>query len=251
MEEKKHKSVWKWLDALVCIAFGICNCTFLLTSYCGVYLVLLPFCLFVFLWGLGGHPYRPQLSKLKKRFYTVMRCILYPGALVFTLLPWTMDFSAPWYYPLQRAALLSCYTYEFRQEFLSDFMPDSIPSGATHYQFRYLPKVLQSSSSLELSFFTDSETIAEYREYAEEYGAKHLSLTLPEGMTEEDFDLDGDPTTRSDDERLVRNWRHYLREDYGQNPDGMELYLFLSGELGHTYGIYVLSEETGYFLLYR
>ncbi len=242
MAENKRKFVWKVLDILVCIAFGLFNSMMPLTSYCGIYLVLLPFCLFVFLWCLGGHPYRPQLSELKRRLYTILRCILYSGALVFSFLPYTMHYDAAWYYPVQRAMVLSCYTYEYRQ-FLDDFMPHYIPSGAENYQFRYVPKMLQGSSMLEVSFFTDIEIIAEYRETAVEYGAKQLSLTLPEGMTEEDFDLDGDPTIRSDDENMIWKWRYFLREDYGQNPDGMELYLFESS-------LYVLSEETGYFLLY-
>lgn len=248
MEEKKHKSVWR---VLVCVAFLLLNGIMLLTSYCGIYFVLLPFCLFVFLWCLGGHPYRPLLSKFKKRFYTIARCILYPSAVIFTLLPYTMHYNAAWYYPVRRAMVMSCYTGDYRQEFLNDFMPHHIPSDAESYQFRYVPKMLQGSSMLEISYFTNRETIAEYREYAEEYGAKQLSLTLPEGMTEENFDLDGDISGHSNDERLILNWRQYLRENWEQNPEGMELYLFLSGELGHTYGIYVLSEETGYFLLYR
>lgn len=251
MEEKKHRSVWRVLDVLVCIAFVLCNCIWMLTTYCRIYEILLLFCSFVFLWSLGGHPYKLQLSKLKKRLYTIMRCILYSGAVIFTLLPWTMQYKAAWYYPVQRAMLLSCCSSEYRQEFMDDFMPKCIPSGAENYHFLYAPTILQSSSSFELSFFTDSETIAEYQKTAEEYGAKHLSLTLPEGITEEEFDLDGDISNHSNDERLILNWRQYLRENWGQDPDGMNLYLFLSGELGHTYGIYVLSEETGYFLLYR
>ncbi len=242
MADNKRKSDWKVLDILVCVAFGLFNSIIPLTSYCGLYLVLLLFCLFAFFWCLGGHPYRPQLSKLKRRLYTILRCILYSVALVFSFLPYTMHHDAAWYYPVQRAMVMSCYTYEYRQ-FLDDFMPHHIPSVAENYQFRYVPKILQGSSVLEISYFTNRETIAEYQEFAEEYGAKRLSLTLPKRMTEEDFDLDGDPGVFSDDEDMIRKWRCFLREDYGQNPDGMELYLFGSS-------LYVISEETGYFLLY-
>ncbi len=237
MEEKKHRSVWKWLDVLVCAAFLLLNGMLLLTSYCGIYFVLCPLVLILTILC-----HAPFIKKGSRAFTIAFRAFCYAAAVFFTLLPYTMHYDAAWYYPVQRAMVLSCYTYEYRQ-FLDDFMPHYIPSGAENYQFRYVPKMLQGSSMLEVSFFTDSETIAEYREFAEGNGAKRLSLTLPDGMTEDEFDLDGDPSDFSDDENMIRKWRYFLREDYGQNPDGMELCLFESS-------LYVLSEETGYFLLY-
>lgn len=239
MEKRKHRSVWRVLDVLVCIAFVLCNGMMILTSYCGIYLLLCPLALF-----LTMLCHAPFIQKGSRAFTIVFRTFCYAAAVFFTLLPYTMHYDAAWYYPVQRAAVLSCYTAGEYRQFLGDFMPHDIPSDAESYQFRYIPKMLQGSSLLEISYFTNPETIAEYRETAVKYDAKRLSLTLPEGMTEEDFDLDGDPSNRSDDENMIWKWRYFLREDYGQDPDGMELYLF-EGSL------YVLSEETGYFLLYR
>lgn len=239
MEEKKHKSVWRVLDILVCAAFVLCNGMMLLTSYCGIYFLLCPLALFLLMLC-----HAPYAKKCVRGFAIAFRTFCYAAAVFFTLLPYTMHYDAAWYYPVQRAAVLSCYTAGEYRQFLGDFMPHYIPFGAESYQFRYVPKMLQGSSLLEISYFTNPETIAEYREIAEKYGAKRLSLTLPEGMTEDEFDLDGNPSDFSDDENMIRKWRYFLREDYGQNPDGMELYLFESS-------LYVLSEETGYFLLYR
>lgn len=139
---------------------------------------------------------------------------------------------------------------EYRR-FLEHFMPHHIPSDAENYHFIYSPKGLQTDSLFEISYFTNRETIAEYKKNAEEYGAKRLSLTLPEGMTKQNFDLDGDPSNLSYDENLFWRWRSFLECDCGQNPDGMELYHFSSEKSRNVSGFYVLSEETGYFLLSR
>ncbi|MBE6849000.1 MAG: hypothetical protein E7502_03730 [Ruminococcus sp.] len=243
MVKNKRRNFWMILDLSVCIAFGLLNGILVLTSYIVIYLTLMVFCGFVLIWILGGRPYLPQLPRTKKCAYTILRCILYSGALVFSLLPYSMNYDAVWYYPVQRAMVLSCYTSEARQ-ILDNEIPRHIPSDAENFQFRYSPKIGQGNSVLEISFFADSETIAEYRDFAEEHCTKRLSLTLPEGMTEENFDLDGDPSHLSSDEFTLSKWRELLREDYGQDPDGMELYLF--GSL-----LYVLSEENGYFLLYN
>ncbi len=157
------------------------------------------------------------------RVQKIARGILYVGAVLFTILPYTMRIDAPWYYPVQRALFLSGYD---KSATLHQMLPQTLPTDAADYDASFVPALPQGGAVVRISFYSDAESLAAYRQQAEQYGAMRCDIT------------DNDP--------YAEKWLS-IRTDEGLDMQDAAVYIFLSGS--HS-AHYIINESTGYFELY-
>lgn len=159
-------------------------------------------------------------SKALKITAKVVRSIVYTAVAVGAIMPFTMNKDWTWYYPVQRAVYLSNYSDGC---FLEDFLPKKVPFDAKDYQVTFIPKLLQGESVVEISFYTDSENLAEYTAYAESHCTERHDLDKPEAEA----------------------WKKWLIED-NIDYNGAVVYEFD----GPYTPIYIINEKTGYIRIY-
>lgn len=158
-------------------------------------------------------------SKLLKIIIAFVRSALYSIAIIGTIIPF-INTNAKWYYPIDRALFLSNYDSESR---LNDFIIEEIPKNAEHCEYTFIPKILQSSATVYVQFYTDSTTIHQYRAKAEKYGAEYYNIT---------------------DEKAVK-WFNLMQKNNADTEDA-EVYIFWENQPA----VYMINEKTGYFSLY-
>lgn len=155
-----------------------------------------------------------------KNVGVIVRSIVYTAVVLGAIIPFTMGGDWTWYYPVQRAVYLSNYSDGC---FLEDFLPKTVPLDAKDYQVTFLPKLMQGEAVVRISFYTDSENIAEYTAYAEAQNKKHYKI---ESVTSEEG-------------------KNYLIED-NKDYNGAVVYEFD----GPYTPIYIINEKTGYIRIY-
>lgn len=159
-------------------------------------------------------------SRLLKIMITVVRSALYSVAIIGIIIPF-INTNAKWYYPIDRALFLSNYVSGAR---LNDFIIEEIPKNAEDCKYTFIPKILQSSATVDVHFYTDSTTIQQYRAKAERYGAEHYKIT---------------------DEKAVK-WFNFMQKNNADTEDA-EVYIFWDN---YQPAVYMINEKTGYFNLY-
>lgn len=221
--EKEQRKISKWYtaDLSVCVAVLIFYpMTFLSYSYffkmwgAAFWLVVVLFFAKRLYYADKTYPKPLKITAI------VVRSILYTASAVGLLLPFTMNNDWTWYYPVQRAVYLSNYS---DGSFLEDFLPEAVPLDAEDYQVTFVPKILQGEAVVEISFYTDSETLAEYIAYAESQYTTHYNI---EGVKSE-------------------KWKNWLIED-NIDYNGAVVYEFD----GPYTPVYIVNEKTGYIRIY-
>ncbi len=207
-----HRQKWDIAVWLLFVLFNIFWCGY------GLYPVLFGIGFAILLFLLIAER-RHVLHRVQK----ITRGILYVGAVLFTILPYTMQIDAPWYYPVQRALFLSGYD---KSATLYQMLPQTLPTDAADYDASFVPALPQGGAVVRISFYSDAESLAAYRRQAEQCGAAHCDIT------------DNDP--------YAEKWLS-IRTDEGVNMQGAEVYIFLSG---YHSAYYIINESTGYFELY-
>ena len=133
-----------------------------------------------------------------------------------------------WTYPLRRSLFLSQYD---RNTQIADYLPERLPENASDYEAVFLPKVLQGAASVSLRFYTDSETLASYQQYAANRCKQHL---VCESLTDE-FGNRHAPASK---------WFAMMQQD-GENPEGAEAYILYEGY--ENTAVWMINPETGFF----
>lgn len=236
-------SKWRVFDIVVCVAFGIFNFMYLLTDYVFTYFWLIGIGVVVFILCLTERFHRTDAPKPWIIVQTVLRCILCIGALIFTILPWTMNCNWKWYYPVQRAF----YLQGRYDSVLNDYLPKKLPAQTDGYDVQFTPKALQGNPAINITYYTDSETIAEYKAFAESYGARYVSMEYVDVLLE--AYSSGVSFEPSEEQTECLDWMIRLIQQWDTEPDAdMEVYVFKQSN--SICASYILNEKTGYFRIY-
>ncbi len=209
---KKTRLVSRWHTADCMLSLGFCICNFLSALLCPwmLYCIAAAFLLFLVIYS-GKQLYRldTPTPKALHILAVTLRCSLYPAAILLTFIPFSLQNNWTWYYPIQRTA----YTTE-RAALVDSLLPESLPEKTDGYDISLTP------AGIQLTYITDSETIAAYREHALSQDAQMLSVT----------------------EEKAKKWLDAAK-DYGSDA---ELYVFPHSS---DRAVYILNERTGYFEL--
>lgn len=209
---KKPRMISRWHTADCMMSLGFCICNFLTTMLCFwmTKCIAAAFVLFLVIY-CGKRMYRldTPTPKALHILAVILRSIFYPAAILLTFIPFSLQNNWTWYYPVQRLA----YTTE-RSELADILLPESLPEKTDGYDISLTP------AGIRLTYLTDSETIAAYREHALSQDAEMLSAT---------------------DEKASK-WLDAVK-DYGSDA---ELYVFPQSS---DRAVYILNERTGYFEL--
>lgn len=220
-KEQLELSKWYTIDSVACVVvLFFYPLTFIAYGY--MYRMWCTAFLFVIVQFFARKLYYadriyPQFLKIVG---VTVRSIVYTAVVVGAIIPFTMSRDWTWYYPVQRAVYLSNYSDGC---FLEDFLPKTVPLDAKDYQATFVPKILQGEAVVEISFYTDSETLAEYIAYAESQDTKLYSI---EGVKSE-------------------KWKNWLIED-NIDHNGAFVYEFD----GPYTPVYIINEKTGYIRIY-
>lgn len=236
-------SKWRIFDIVVCFVFGIFNFMYLLTDYVFTYFWLIGIGGIVLILCFTQRFHRMDAPKPWIITRTVLRCILCTGALIFTILPLTMNCNWKWYYPIQR----TFYLQGRYDSVLNDYLPQKLPERTDSYDVRFSPKALQGNPTINMTYYTDSETIAEYKAFAKSYGARYVSMEYVDVLQE--AYSSGIPFEPSEDVSECIYWMDRLEKQWHTEPDSdMEVYVF--EQSNSICAAYILNEKTGYFRLY-
>ena len=209
---KKPRMISRWHTADCMMSLGFCICNFLSALLCPwmLYCIGTAFVLFLVIY-CGKRMYRldTPTPKALHIFAVTLRCILYPAAILLTFIPFSLQNNWTWYYPVQRLA----YTTE-RSELADILLPESLPEKTDGYDISLTP------AGIRLTYLTDSETIAAYREHALSQDAEMIAAA---------------------DEKASK-WLDSAK-NYGSDA---ELYVFPQSS---DRAVYILNERTGYFEL--
>ncbi len=126
-------------------------------------------------------------------------------------------------YPVQRALFLSGYD---KSATVYQMLPQTVPIDAADYDVSFVPALPQGGAVVKISFYSDAESLAAYRQQAEQYGAACYGIT--------------------DDDPYAQKWLR-IRTDEGMDMQDAAVYIFLSG---YHSAYYIINESTGYFELY-
>lgn len=222
LKDERKVSKWRLIDFIVCFIFWILSPVFVLIFYPISFLWLAALFILIFI-AVGKSFY--YLDEPKEKHYKTVTCIirsvLYPIAILSLILPLTLHNNWKWYYPVQKAVFLSNYTSS--KGF--DFLPNFIPMNAEDYQVNFRSKILQGEAEIIISFYTDIDTLKKYEEKALAANAEIFQIT---------------------DEKCV-SWFNNLTEK-GIETEGAVIYEFESR--GWYTPIYIINENTGYFMLH-
>jgi len=236
-------SKWRVFDIVVCIIFCQFNFLYLLTDYVFTYFWLIAIGGVVFILCLTKRLHHTDAPKPWIITRTVLRCILCTGALIFTILPWTMSCSWKWYYPVQRAF----YLQGRYDSVLNDYLPKKLPARTDGYDVQFSPKALQGNPTINMTYYTDSETIAEYKAFAKSYGARYVSMEYVDVLQE--AYSSGFYFEPSEEISECIYWMERLEKQWHTEPDtDMEVYIFKQSD--SICAAYILNEKTGYFRIY-
>lgn len=222
LKDERKVSKWRLIDFIVCFLFWLFSPVLIFACFRLSFLCFLSMGLLIFI-ALGKSFYYID-EPSKKSFKiasTVIRSILYAIAIAFGIHLFAMGNNWKWYYPVQKAVF--CSNYEGGGDFY--FLPDKIPKNAENYQVRFIPKVLQGAAVIDISFYTDIDTLKKYEEKALAANAEMFQIT---------------------DEKCM-GWFNTLTEK-GIETEGAIVYEFQSR--GWYTPIYIINENTGYFMLH-
>lgn len=220
-KEQLELSKWYTADLSVCaIVLIFYPLIFFVHAYMYKMWMIAFFLVFVILLTKNNYLIDKTLPKPLKVVGIAVRSIVYTAVAVGAFIPFTMSKDWTWYYPVQRAVYLSNYSDGC---FLEDFLPKTVPLDAKDYQVTFLPKILQGEAVVRISFYTDSENLAEYTAYAESHCTERHDLDKPEAEA----------------------WKKRLIED-NIDYNGAVVYEFD----GPYTPIYIINEKTGYIRIY-
>ncbi len=219
----KKARAWQVADAAVCVLFWLCNSIWCLSGYMGAYMPLLFSAMILFFCAQTRFFYEEKRSKVFRIVQMTIRLIAYTAAVLFTILPYTMRYDAPWYYPVQRAFYLSGYE---KGSTLYELLPETVPYDAEQYDVRFVPQILQGEACVDIRFYTDAEQIAAYRAEAQACGAVEMH-DAPE----------------SEQERYTVLYERTVQPD-GISFEGTEIYRFSNR------AYWFFNESEGYFRVY-
>ena len=232
-KESYQLSVWYYVDSLLCVTVF-----FLGAMVGGIYRYYEPVWMMSFPSLLVIQIARKRYDKEKPqhRFFRyttgILRTILYIVAIGGLMLPTFLSSQdGKWAYRWKRELFLSSYTEEARAN-LNILIPKYLPEKVDEYHAKFMPKFLQGSTMVDISYYTESEVISVYKEQAESFGA--------ERFVEDANSEDG----------KGEKWFSYMREHNASvnDMDGAEVYLFWNGY--ENTAVWMLNEETGYFSIY-
>lgn len=218
-EKVRHEiSKWRKVDILAPILILVFSCFSAAYPYYQILmLVAIPFLLvIVFIRPLYYKDNKH--GKAFKNAVTVIRIIGYTVVVSAVILPFTMNNSWKWYYSVQKLI----YGVDAKTE---QFLPDHIPENAENYKVIFCRSGFPGASRIEMSFFTDSKTLAEYRDKAIENGAATGS------------------------EKVSKNRWYAEMEEQGIPYEQAEYY-FYPDENEYSPKVYILEETTGYVKIY-
>ncbi len=221
-KERKF-SIWRYIDILLCflLAFPMSMIGLAYSYYSTIWLISMPLLFVLWLAKPLYDKNRPTPKWL--RYVTgILRTVLYGIAVIAILIPQTMGLDWKWYYPVQRNVYLSNYE---KGCFLEGFLPETVPLDAEEYQVTFIPKMLQGEAAVEISFYTNSETLSDYIAHAESQNTQLYDINSTN----------------------AQKWKNWLIEDHIEDS-GAVVYEF-DGPGAYT-PVYIINEKTGYIRMY-
>lgn len=233
---KPEYSIWYQLDRLLCLGvlFPGSWVAMIFKYYSYIWMCSIPALLLLTFFKKLYDKTIPRSTKFQKTT-TIIRSVIYTvvvGAAVFPMTLAQHDWK--WAYPIERAIFLEHYD---KDSTLYTVIPEHLPKQADRYSSRFVPAILQGSAAVDIFYYTDSQTIAEYKTIADSYGAEHFVNTAEELPVDEKISESS-------------KW-FYTMQDYGasQNDlDGAEAFVFSHGYANTA--VWMLNETTGYFRAY-
>lgn len=218
-EKVQHEiSKWRIADILAPILILVFSMYYAAYSY---YQIMMFAAIPVLLVVILMRPLYYKEKKYGKGFRittTIIRIIGYIAVISAVMLPFTMGRSWKWYYPVQK--LIYGADAETKK-----FLPEHIPENAENYEVIFCRSGFPGATRIEISFFTDSETLDEYRDKAIENGAKSISEAASRNRWYAEMQQQGVP---------------YEKAEYYFYPNGSERFP----------KVYILEETTGYVKIY-
>lgn len=159
-----------------------------------------------------------ERSNLFKRTTALIRTLSYIVVIIAVILPFTMDNAWKWYYPIQKLI------YGVDEE-TTQFLPDKIPDNAEKYEVIFCRAPFPGATRIEISFFTDSQTLDTYRDKAIKSGAVSGSKNVSKNRWYNEMSAKGVPYEQAE-------------------------FYFYPGERERFPKVYILEETTGYVKIY-
>ena len=166
----------------------------------------------------------------------ILRAIAYTVIIGGMLLPFFIagKNTWKWAYPLKRKLFLDQYG---RNAQIADYLPERLPAKADGYSAQFVPKFLQGAARVNVCYYTDSATVAQYKQTALGICKKHL-------VNEPELDEFGE-------EKPVESKWFALMQQNGASAvdmDGAEAFVLYEGY--ENVAVWMLNEKTGYFRIY-
>lgn len=239
---KPNYSIWLIFDSIVCGGVFLISPAF--TILCAYYMYFILFSLVGLSFILGAKRlYDKNILRTDKfrKVTTVTRSVIYSIVIISFAIPFlaggTHNKSG---YPIRRAIFLSHYQ---KNSIWHRVLPKHIPDKADNYSISLMIGFGPATSGADISFYTDSSVISEYKRIAQEYDTEYYAYS-PE---DEEMYENGEYIDK-DKEKFLFIIAKMRNSDMSDNDiQNSEIYDFSHG---NNRFVWILNEKTGYFRAY-
>lgn len=219
-KEKVQCEISKWRSAdiiaiIIILFFSMCGVNYL---YYQILILAAIMVLPAIIFMRSLYNKEIERSNKFKRTTALIRTFSYTVVIIAVILPFTMGNDWKWYYPIQKLI------YGVDEE-AQHFLPDKIPDNAEKYEVIFCRAAFPGATRIEISFFTDSQTLDIYRDKAIKSGAVSSSKNASKNRWYNEMSAKGVP---------------YEQAEFYFYPGGSE----------HFPKVYILEETTGYVKIY-
>lgn len=219
-EEKSGHQISKWqkADAFVIAVLLFGGLFFLMYKYYVIMAFIGFIVLLILFFSRSLYDKDIERSKLFKRTAILLRAVGYTVVAISVIIPFTMGKNWKWYYPIQKMVYGT-------NDSADNFLPDKIPDNAENYEVIFCRAAFPGASRVEISFFTDGDTLDMYRSKAIRNCASNDNENVAKSRWYHEMEAQGVP---------------YENAEYYFYPDATE----------HFPKVYILEESTGYVKIY-
>lgn len=246
MKKEKVKpdySIWLILDSLIFGGIFFISPLFsILCTYYIYFFAITPVVLIFLLFGKSLYDKnRPRSDKFRK-VTAIIRSVVYSVVIISFSIPFLVGgpHNKPGY-PVRRAMFLSHYSD--KDSIWYKIMPERLPDKSDDYSITLLMGFGPGTRGVDISYYTDSSVISEYKRTAQEYGAEYYAYSPEDEMMYENGDKINEDKIKFI--QIIHKMRNVgVSDDDIQNS---EIYIFLDS--GRPF-FWILNEQTGYFRAY-
>lgn len=241
---KPNYSIWLTFDSLILGGVFYFSPVFTILCVYYMYSFFLGFSGLVFIL-FGRKLYDKNILRTDnfRKMTAVIRSAIYSVVIVSFSIPFIVSGTHnKWGYPVRRAMFLSRH----KSIAWHTIMPEHLPDRTDNYTIKLSYGFGPATSGADISFYTDSSVIEEYKRTAQEYGAEYCTYSPEDEITDENGKY------KNEDENTFFKLKMInLMRDTGASEDDIqnaEIYIF-SKSYRYVF-IWILNEKTGYFRAY-